>query len=304
MKLISYGAAGSEQPGVLCEDGNILDLRLASGGVIHTIRQLLERGESCMQQVAAWIEEGPRENWLRPARGTRLGPPVTNPSKIVCLGLNYHSHAEEQNARIPERPLLFSKAVTSLAGDGDSIWFPIEEEHVDYEAELALVIGRPAFRVNPADWEMYVAGYTIVNDVSARDAQWADRKWFRGKSYDSFCPMGPTIVTRDEIPDPHDLRLTATLNGELRQDGHTSDLIFRIPDILAFASRNITFLPGDVIATGTPCGVGIFRDPPACMRPGDEISVHLEGVGDLTNTVQERTEELPSVYPAPQESAR
>lgn len=298
MKLISYGPAGEERPGVLLEGEKILDMHRASGGEIGTIRQLLERGEDGMRRVAGWIAGGPQDDWLLPAGGVRLGPPVTNPSKIVCLGLNYHSHAEEQNARLPERPLLFSKAVTSLAGDGDPIWYPVDEENVDYEAEMAFVIGRPAFRADPKDWKSYVAGYTIVNDVSARDAQWADRKWFRGKSYDSFCPMGPCIVTRDEMLDPHDLRLTATLNGELRQDGHTSDLIFGIPEILAFASRNITLLPGDVIATGTPCGVGIFRDPPACMNPGNEIAVTLDKVGTLTNMVQERTEESPSVYPA------
>lgn len=297
MKLVSYGPAGGELPGVLLEDGNILDLRIASGGEIRSIRHLLEQGESGMRRVAGWIAGGPPGSLLRTARGTRLGPPVTNPSKIVCLGLNYHSHAEEQNARLPERPLLFSKAVTSLAGDSDPIWYPADEEHVDYEAELAFVIGRPAFRVNPGDWESYVAGYTIVNDVSARDAQWADRKWFRGKSYDSFCPMGPCLVTRDDIPDPHNLRLSATLNGELRQDGHTGDLIFNIPEILAFASRNITFIPGDIISTGTPCGVGIFRDPPACMNPGDDIAVTLEKVGTLTNTVRERKDNSPSVYP-------
>lgn len=298
MKLISYGPAGEERPGVLLGRETILDLRLASGDEIRTVRQLLGLGESGIEQVAGWIAAGPEEERLRSVREERLGPPVTNPSKIVGMGLNYHSHAEEQNARLPKRPLLFSKAVTSLAGDGDSIWYPVDEEHVDYEVELAFVIGKPAFRIKQEDWESYVAGYTIVNDVSARDTQFADRKWFRGKSCDSFCPMGPCIVTRDEIPDPHNLRLTATLNGELRQEGHTSDLIFKIPEILAFASRNITLLPGDVIATGTPCGVGIFRDPPACMKPGDEISMYIENIGTLTNRVEERKRPLPSVYPA------
>jgi 2,4-diketo-3-deoxy-L-fuconate hydrolase len=254
-------------------------------------------GEAGLERVAGLIADKNNERRIVPARDVRLGPPVTNPSKIIGMGLNYHSHASEQNVRLPKQPLLFSKAVTSLAGNGDPIWYPEGEEHVDYEVELAFVIGKPAFRVDPDDWESYVAGYTIVNDVSARDAQFADRKWFRGKSYDSFCPMGPCIVTADEILDPHDLRLTASLNGELRQEGHTGDLIFNIPEILAFASRNITLLPGDVIATGTPSGVGIFRDPPACMKPGDEISVYLEKVGTLTNRIVERMENSPSVYP-------
>ena len=298
MKLISYGPAGEERPGVLLGNETILDLRLASGDEIRTIRHLLELGSSGIKRVAGWIEAGPEEGWLRTGGDERLGPPVTDPSKIVGLGLNYHSHAREQNARLPERPLLFSKAVTSLAGDGDPIWYPVDEEHVDYEVELAFVIGKPAFRIRQKDWESYIAGYTIVNDVSARDAQFADRKWFRGKSCDSFCPMGPAIVTRDEIPDPHTLRLTATLNGELRQEGHTSDLIFKIPEILSFISRNITLLPGDVVATGTPSGVGIFRDPPACMNPGDEIEVSIEKIGTLTNRVEKRSGKAPSVYPA------
>jgi len=282
---------------VLLDDNQLLDVAVASGGRITTLRQLLEWGEAGLRLVNAWASS-PSHLWLKTLTGVRLGPPVTDPSKIVGLGLNYRTHAEEQNARIPERPLLFSKACTSLAGNRDPIWYPVDEEHLDYEVELAIVIGRPAFRVEPENWEAYVAGYTIVNDVSARDAQMSDRKWFRGKSCDSCCPMGPWIVTKDELPDPGSLRLTATLNGELRQEGNTSDLIFPIPEILAFATRNMTFHAGDVIATGTPCGVGIFRDPPACMKPGDEISVSIEGIGTLANTVTERTELAPSVYPA------
>ena len=236
------------------------------------------------------------------AAGRSRRPPGSsgpNPSKIVCLGLDYRGHAEEQKARLPERPLLFSKASTSLAGNGDPIWYPADEEHLDYEVELALVIGEPGVRIPSEEWESYVAGYTVMNDVSGRDAQRADRKWFRGKSFDSCCPLGPFLVTRDEIPDPHALGLTARLNGELRQEGHTSDLIFSLGEILAFVSRNITLLPGDIIATGTPCGVGIFRDPPACMKPGDEIVVSVESIGTLTNRVEERQDVRPSVYPAP-----
>jgi len=298
MRLISFGRAGSERPGVLLDEDRILDLDRASGGTIPGIRHLLEYGRAWMRLVSSWVTSGPRSDWLLSAEGVRLGPPVTDPSKIVCLGLNYRCHAEEVRARPRDEPLLFAKAVSSLAGHLDPVWYPEGEDHLDYEAELAVVIGRRCLRADPADWEEYVAGYTIVNDVSGRDAQVADRKWFRGKSYDSTCPMGPWLVTRDEIPDPHDLRITATLNGELRQDGHTRDLLFRIPEILAFASRNITLHPGDVIATGTPAGVGFYRDPPACMAAGDEISVAVEGLGALTNVVRERVDAAPSAYPA------
>jgi len=297
MKLVSFGPAGRERPGVWLGNDLILDLESASQGEFPTLRHLLSRGDAGLAQAAGWVAHPDRDQWLQPARGVRLGPPLVNPSKIVCLGLNFRCHAEEQGARLPERPLLFAKAVTSLAGHGDPIWYPAGEGHLDYEVELALVIGKTAFRVEPEEWETYVAGYTIVNDVSARDAQRSDRKWFRGKSCDSCCPMGPWLATRDEVSRPGELRLTATLNGELRQDGVTSDLIAPIPEILAFVSRNTTLVPGDVISTGTPKGVGIFRDPPACLEPGDEISLFVENIGTLTNRVQERPDNRPSPYP-------
>lgn len=297
MRLVSFGKAGAERPGVVFDDAYIVDLTLASNGEIRTIRQLLQQGEGGMERVRGWLSNGPKQEWNHPVQGTRLGPPVTNPSKIVCLGLNYHCHASEQNAKLPARPLLFTKPSTALVGNGDPICYPAGEEHFDYEVEFAIVIGKTAFRVDPDHWENYVAGYTLVNDVSSRDTQFADRQWFRGKSADGSCPMGPYLVTRDEIPDPHNLQLTATLNGELRQDGNTSDLIFSLPEIIESVSENMTLVPGDVISTGTPAGVGIFCKPPACMGIGDEIAVSLQKVGTLTNRIRERTQSTPSPYP-------
>ncbi|MDJ0763484.1 MAG: fumarylacetoacetate hydrolase family protein [Myxococcota bacterium] len=299
MKLVSFGPPGEELPGVLLDNDRILNIYSASTGNINTMRQLLALGAPGLAQVSEWIANGPEDRFVIPAKGVRLGPPVTNPTKVVGVGLNYHSHTDEQSARLPKKPLLFSMSTTCLSGDGDPILYPIDDENVDYEAELAFVIGAPAFRVNPEDWQAYVAGYTIVNDVSGRDAQFSDRKWFRGKSFDTFCPMGPYIATRDEIPDPHKLSISAHLNGEVRQDGNTKDLIFKIPELLAFVTQNITFLPGDVIATGTPGGVGIFCDPPACMKVGDEIKITVQGIGTLTNRVCERVGLTPSVYPHP-----
>jgi 2-keto-4-pentenoate hydratase/2-oxohepta-3-ene-1,7-dioic acid hydratase in catechol pathway len=269
-------------------DDTVVDLEIATNGKITSINSLLEQGEAGLSLVRQTMEEELPGESLKSASDVRFGPPVTQPSKIVCVGLNYHCHANEQGAKLPKKPMLFSKASLSLSGHGDPIFYPTEEEHLDYEAELAFVIGKKAFRVSEDDWESYVAGYTVVNDVSARDAQFGDRQWWRGKSCDSHCPMGPYLVTRDEVPDPHDLRVKAILNGEVRQDGTSSDLIFKIPEILALATLNITFLPGDVIATGTPAGVGIFMKPPACMSPGDVISVSVEKIGTLTNKVSER----------------
>ncbi len=299
MKLVSYGARGWERPGVLLEDGAILDLESATMGRITTIRALLETGKKGLSLVADLLRTPQAERHRVPAETQRLGPPLTNPGKIVALGLNYRSHAQEQNVRLPRKPLLFSKSTTSLSGNGDPIWYPRDETRLDYEVELAFVIGRPAIGVDPAEWKDYVAGYTVINDVSARDAQFSDRKWFRGKSYDSFCPMGPFLVTSDEIPDPHSLRVAATVNDQPRQNSNTDDLIFGIPEILAFVSRNITLLPGDVIATGTPGGVGIFWDPPRCLEPGDTVTVTVEGIGSLTNQVSTRDVLEPSPYPHP-----
>lgn len=299
MQLVSFGKTGQERPGVLCEDNTVIDIQLASDDNIRSIRRLLELGEDGFELVKKWMEVSTKSEWRLSAESLRFGPPLTNSSKIVCVGLNYHSHAREQKAKLPNNPLLFSKSSTSVIGNGDNILYPIEEEHVDYEGEMAFVIGKPAFRVRPEDWQKYVVGITIVNDVSARDAQFGDRKWFRGKSFDTFCPMGPKVVTLDEIEDPHNLDIQSRLNGEVRQTGNTSDLIFKIGDLLSFASRNITFLPGDVISTGTPSGVGIFFDPPKCMTVGDVIEITLAGVGTLTNTVAPRENEHPSPYPHP-----
>jgi len=298
MKLVSYGPMGRERPGVIADDDLILDVGRASKNRFTTIRALLDEGPDGLGMVANWLAS-PEDDWFVPRAGARLGPPLTNPTKIIGLGLNYKSHTDEQSVKIPKRPLLFSKSNTSLIGDGDPIWHPVDEENLDYEVELGVVIGTRCLRIDAEKWLDYVAGYTVVNDVSARDAQFQDRKWFRGKSPDSCCPLGPWIVTADEIENPHDLRLTSHLNGEKRQDATTADLMFDLPAIMAFVSRNVTLLPGDVIATGTPGGVGIFMDPVACMKVGDEIVVEVEQIGRLTNKVDKRDEIVASVYPHP-----
>jgi 2-keto-4-pentenoate hydratase/2-oxohepta-3-ene-1,7-dioic acid hydratase in catechol pathway len=205
--------------------------------------------------------------------------------KVVCIGFNYLDHAGETNVELPKAPLLFGKFANTLCGDGDAIVLPPNAGHVDAEAELAVVIGRTARAVSEDDAFEFVAGYSCANDVSARDFQAGDGQWFRGKGYDTFCPVGPHVVPRGEI-DPADLRIQQRLNGELLQDSRTSRLIFDIPTLVSYVSRVITLEPGDLILTGTPEGVGVFREPKISLKPGDVVEVEIEGLGVLRNEVR------------------
>ena len=213
--------------------------------------------------------------------------PIERPWKIVCVGLNYRDHAEEQGVRLPKAPLLFAKWPNTLIGPGEAIVLPAEAREVDYEAELGVVIGTAAKHVGEAEALDHVAGYIPLNDVSARDLQFADRQWTRGKSPDTFCPVGPRLVPREEIDDPQALGIRCVLNGETLQDSSTSQMIFSVAEIIAYVSRVITLEPGDLIATGTPAGVGVFRDPKILLKDGDEVTVEIEGLGALTNPVTE-----------------
>jgi len=210
---------------------------------------------------------------------------IPRPGKIVCVGLNYHDHAVEGGMELPKAPLLFAKWPNSLVGHGDPVVLPPESSQVDYEAELGVVIGTAARRVSERDALDHVAGYICVNDVSARDLQFADGQWTRGKSPDTFCPVGPRLVPREEIDDPQALAIRCLVNGEALQDSSTSQMIFSVAEIIAYASQTITLEPGDLIATGTPAGVGVFRDPKVLLQDGDEVSVEIEGLGTLTNPI-------------------
>jgi 2-keto-4-pentenoate hydratase/2-oxohepta-3-ene-1,7-dioic acid hydratase in catechol pathway len=211
--------------------------------------------------------------------------PIDPPQKIVCVGLNYSDHAEEQGVSLPERPILFAKWPNALIGPGEPIVVPAISEQVDYEAELGVVIGARVKGVSAENALEAVAGYICVNDVSARDLQFADGQWVRGKSPDTFCPVGPRLVLREEVPDPQALTIRAVLNGETMQESTTANMVFGVAEIVSYVSQAITLEPGDLIATGTPAGVGAFRDPPVFMHPGDEITIEIEGLGALTNPV-------------------
>ena len=207
--------------------------------------------------------------------------PIPRPGKIVCVGLNYRDHAEEQGVDLPAAPLFFAKYTTSLIGPGDAIVIPPVVTKCDYEAELGVVLGATVRNVSKENALEAVAGYVVANDVSARDLQFADGQWTRGKSPDTFCPVGP-LVPAAEVPDPHALRIRAILNGETMQDSNTSNQIFGVAEVISFVTQAITLEPGDLIITGTPAGVGAFRKPPVWLQPGDEITIEIDGVGRIT----------------------
>ena len=211
--------------------------------------------------------------------------PIDRPSKIICVGLNYRDHAEEQGVPLPEAPLLFAKWPNALIGPGEPIRIPPIVTKCDYEAELGVVIGERVRNASAESALEAVAGYICVNDVSARNLQFADGQWTRGKSPDTFCPVGPALVPRDQIVDPQALPIRAILNGETVQESTTGNMVFGVAEIIEYVTRTITLEPGDLIATGTPAGVGAFRKPPLFMKPGDEITIEIEGIGSLTNPV-------------------
>jgi 2-keto-4-pentenoate hydratase/2-oxohepta-3-ene-1,7-dioic acid hydratase in catechol pathway len=242
------------------------------------------RGDmSALIESAGLIEPGTAGSI--PLQEVHPAAPVTRPSKIIAVGLNYRDHAEESKGRIPQEPLIFAKFPNSLVGPRAEIkWDPAVTRKVDFEAELAVVIGNRVRNCSGTEAEAAVFGYCCANDVSARDLQFGDGQWVRGKSLDTFCPLGPWLVTRDEIPDPHALRIRSRLNGRLMQDSHTGQMIFSVTELVGFLSRHFTLFPGDLILTGTPAGVGTFREPSVYMQDGDKIEVEIEGLGLLVNT--------------------
>ena len=302
MRLVTFQQAGVARPGI-ATDSYVIDIPGMSDAMnipelseCPDILTFIRGGELALDQahrlldaVEYEIAAGGRDGLvarglLHALDGLKLMAPVPNPSKIIAIGLNYRDHAREQGAPIPDNPIIFAKFPTSVIGPGDAItWDPALTQQVDYEAELAVVIGRTARDVPEEDAYGFVAGYTCANDVSARDLQFGDRQWVRGKSLDTFCPLGPVLVTPDEIPDPQALTIRTVLNGEIMQDSHTSEMIFGVRELVAFASRAFTLLPGDVILTGTPHGVGVFRKPPIFLKDGDRIGIEIERIGRLEN---------------------
>ncbi len=277
MRLASIGPAGGERPVWISEDGaRYLDASASSW------REALEEGFLADEMEAA--AGAAIEDW-RAIEGKRFGPPIVNPSKIVAVGLNYLDHALEQGKKPPEAPLLFMKAPSCLIGHGDPIRIPPQEGKADAEAELAVVIGATARNVDAGGDRAAILGYTNMNDVSGRAAQYGDKQWIRGKSFDTFGPCGPWIVLARALPDPHGLAIRSDWNGAMMQQSRTDQLIFNVFDLVAYISRQMTLCPGDLIATGTPSGVGVFRDPPVFLKAGDRVRIEIERIGVLENPV-------------------
>lgn len=267
---------------VAVTDGRGVPLR--DLGFDGSLLELIQAGSSALDPLRAALS---RAGAGRPIAAGDLAAPVTRPPKVVAIGLNYRDHAREQHLDLPEQPLVFAKFTTSIIGPTDPIKVSAElTNKPDYEAELAIVVGRTARSVPESDALSYVFGYTVLDDFTARDIQQSDKQWVRSKSLDTFCPLGPVIVTRDEIPDPQSLRIGCSVNGETRQDGTTHDMVFGVANLVARLSEWFTLEPGDLIATGTPAGVGDGRRPPVYLRDGDVVRTWIEGIGELVNRVE------------------
>jgi len=288
MRLVSYLDAAGDRLGVEHSQGQIWSSRSLGTGLPGSMADLLAAGTPALDALRSAASSASASGRPGDVEAARLIAPVPRPGKIVAVGLNYHAHAAEGGADIPSSPMLFAKFPTAVVGPGATVeWDPELTDAVDLEAELGVVISRTARRVSESVALDHVLGYTCLNDVSARDLQHADKQFVRAKSLDTFCPMGPALVTTDEIADPGALAVRSYRNGQLMQDGNTADLIFSVAYLVAFCSRAFTLEPGDVIATGTPAGVGYFREPKVLMRDGDVMTIEIEGIGRLENRCRE-----------------
>jgi 2,4-diketo-3-deoxy-L-fuconate hydrolase len=280
MKLIRHGAPGKEQPGVLLQDGSRLDV----SGVGADYDESFFANDG-IADLAKWLKSNATSALKIPAN-VRLGPPICRPSKIVCIGLNFRDHAQETGAKIPSEPVIFFKSTTALVGPNDDLVIPKNASKVDWEVELAFVIGKRALYV-PRDKALdYVAGYVLHNDYSERAFQ-LERggQWVKGKSADTFAPLGPFLATQDEIADPRNMKMWLKVNGEPRQDSSTANMIFDVPTLVSYVSEFMTLLPGDVISTGTPAGVGLGMKPPQYLKAGDVVELGIEGLGESSQRV-------------------
>ncbi len=284
MKLVTFSTKNNPRIGALTPDGaQIVDLHAADPTLPADMLSFLQMGDSAMAAARQLAAHPPAGATIR-FDEKLLRAPIDNPQKIIAIGRNYAAHALEQGIKPPDHPVMFAKYPSAIIGPNDTIeWSAALTQQVDAEAELAVVVGKTARNVSQADALEYVAGYTVCNDVSARDLQFSDKQYTRGKSLDTFCPLGPWIVSRDEIADPQNLMVRGWWNDTLMQEANTGEMSFGVAFLIEFISRAFTLLPGDIISTGTPHGVGVFRDPPVFLKDGDTVTIEVEGVGRLVN---------------------
>jgi 2-keto-4-pentenoate hydratase/2-oxohepta-3-ene-1,7-dioic acid hydratase in catechol pathway len=281
MKLIRFGNVGHEKPGILLKNGKKIDVSAFGEDFDENFF-----GTEGIERLHLWLVNN-KINCPTVRDETRLGSPMVRPSKIVCIGLNYARHAAETGVNIPKEPVLFFKSTSALVGPNDDLILPKGSKKTDWEVELALVIGKKASYVNKVDALNHVAGYVLHNDYSERAFQLEKSgQWVKGKSCDTFAPMGPYIASKDEIKDPNNLNLWLKLNGKMMQNSNTSDFIFNIQMVVSYISQFMTLLPGDVISTGTPCGVGLGLNPPKYLKPGDVVELGIEGLGNAKQHVK------------------
>jgi 2-keto-4-pentenoate hydratase/2-oxohepta-3-ene-1,7-dioic acid hydratase in catechol pathway len=313
MKLVTYESAKESRLGVVQGDfvvdvataygviakGLIADSKLAAAAEVmrklgrppQDMIELLAQGQKYRKALGVVVARAGEmhkkvpKGLFVPLRTAKLRAPIAHPNKITCIGLNYADHAREGGQEPPPAPIFFLKSHNTICGPGDPIKLPPNSTQVDYEAEFAVVIGKRGTHIPESEAHKYIAGYTLLHDVSARDMQFSDKQWYRGKSCDTFAPTGPWIITPDEIPDPNNLRIRLMLNDETMQDSNTSNLIFKVPFLISYFSQSVTWEVGDLISTGTPPGVGFARKPPVFLKAGDTVSVSVEGIGTLTNPV-------------------
>ena len=281
MRLVTFRRPGKEpEAGVLVRDQVIA----VSGAGFADMLAVLSGASEAKAKIENWIYH-PSAGGTFALNSVELLAPIPRPPKFICVGLNYRDHAIEAKAEVPSVPTIFSKFTNTVIGPGAPIVLPKNSSRPDYEAEFAFVIGKGGRHIAADDWTQHVFGYTIVNDVSARDFQMATSQWTMGKTFDTFAPMGPCIVSADEIADPHALDISLRIGGETLQNSNTRELIFKIPELVAFLSSVMTLEPGDIVSTGTPAGVGFARRPPRYLRPGDEVVISVSGIGELRNPV-------------------
>jgi 2-keto-4-pentenoate hydratase/2-oxohepta-3-ene-1,7-dioic acid hydratase in catechol pathway len=280
MRFVTFQHDGHAHAGVISGD-RVVSLKSAG---FPTMISFLEAGRDAFKHAEALLAKPPQDAAFS-LQSVKLLAPIPRPPKIVCVGLNYRDHAIETNNPIPTTPTIFTKFATSVIAPEDPIVLPRNSEKPDYEAELAFVIGKGGRHIRASSWKEHVFGYMNLNDVSARDFQLATSQWTIGKTFDTFCPMGPWLVSADEVPDPHSLDIRLTINGETLQSSNTREFIFDIPRLVEYLSSVFTLEAGDVVTTGTPPGVGMARTPPRWLNPGDDVVVSIQGLGELRNPV-------------------